>query len=226
MNVMRCWCGWWHRARGAMAVGLAILSTTVAAQALPPGCGDLGNHYGPFDFRVDKEKLGVVEHYHFTPAVESLKSGVTGQIGDDLDYTLRAFPNHHRALMAMIRLGQRDGVAKPRGARYTVACYVARAEAFKPDDGMVKMLAGVFLLQNGHDAEAAEKLEAAAKLEGGNANLHYNLGLAYFRLKKFDSALEHAHKAYALGFQLPGLRSMLERAGQWREPSSSANAAQ
>jgi hypothetical protein len=33
-----------------------------------------------------------------------------------------------------------------------------------------------------------------------------------------DRALEHAHRAYALGYPLPGLRNRLKRAGAWREP--------
>ena len=35
---------------------------------------------------------------------------------------------------------------------------------------------------------------------------NYNLGLVYYKTKQFKEANEHAHKAYALGFPLPGLK--------------------
>lgn len=210
--------------RLAVSAAAWLTGQIAVADGLPPDCGNFRNNYGPFDYRVDKKKLPIVEHYHFTPEVEMLRRGATAALGGDIDYTLRAFPNHHRALMAMMRLAERERKEKPRGARYTVSCYMARAEAFRPTDGMVKMLAGIYLLQKGQAADAVSKLEAAEELDGGNANLHYNLGLAYFKLKKFDEALEQAHKAYALGFNLPGLRSMLEKAGKWRDPQPKADA--
>jgi hypothetical protein len=37
-------------------------------------------------------------------------------------------------------------------------------------------------------------------------------------MKQFDKSLESAHRAYALGFPLPGLREKLKRAGKWQEP--------
>src|SRR5690349_7606114 len=51
------------------------------------GCGsasDAGG-YGPFDYRKDKNKLRLVEVFHFTPEVESLRRGESGYIGGDLD---------------------------------------------------------------------------------------------------------------------------------------------
>ena len=76
-------------------------------------CGSLQNGYGPYDYRSDKDKLRIVEQYHLTPEVVNLVAGSTGEIGDDLDYTLRAFPNHHVALMAMVKLGEKQKTAKP-----------------------------------------------------------------------------------------------------------------
>ena len=48
---------------------------------------------------------------------------------------------------------------------------------------------------------------------------NYNLGLVYYKTKQFKEANEHAHKAYALGFPLPGLKQLLVTAGKWQEPA-------
>ena len=98
-------------------------------------CGSLQNAYGPFDYRNDKDKLGVVEAYHFSTEVASLIKGKSGSLGGDIDYTLRAFPNHPRALMAMVQLGWREKTTKVSGAQYSVECYLHRAIRFRDDDG-------------------------------------------------------------------------------------------
>ena len=184
------------------------------------GCGSLQKQpggYGPHDYRVAKDKLPTVEQHHFDAGVETLTKQKTGLFGGDIDYTLRAFPNHHRALMAMVKLGLREKSSQARGARYTVECYLLRAETYQPDDGMVRMIYGLYYLKHGRPGDAVKKLEEARKIAGDDANVHYNLGLAYADLKKYDKALESAHIAYAKGFPLPGLKNRLRRAGVWRD---------
>jgi len=198
------------------AASLAV-STTAGAS---PECGSLQNPYGPFDYRTGKDHLKIVETYHFTPEVESLKSGNTASLGGDIDYTLRASPNHHRALAAMMNLGFKDHTQKPRGARYTIDCYFDRAIRFAPDDGEVQSLYGVYLARIGHNQDAVKAFENALKTEKHNPNVHYNLGLVYFELKDYSNALEHAHEAYRLGAVLPGLRNKLKEAGKWRDEAS------
>lgn len=202
-----------------VAVGLLSIQGVALAQELPYECGNFHNNYGPFDYRTAKAQLGVVEQYHFNAQTESLAGGQTGAVGADISYTLRAFPNHHRALLSMIRLGERDKRELPMGASHTVKCFLTRAEVFRPDDYVVKMLSGIYLMNKGDEKGAVEKLEAAERLESADPNLQYNLGLAYFRLGRFEDALAHAHKAYGMGFALPGLKNMLKRAGKWRDPA-------
>jgi tetratricopeptide (TPR) repeat protein len=72
-------------------------------------------------------------------------------------------------------------------------------------------------MKRGKSRDAVEQLEAAQAQVGNDSNVYYNLGLVYFDLKDYEKALESAHKAYAGGFPLPGLRNKLERAGVWRE---------
>lgn len=202
-----------------------VLQASIGHAQVDDRCGGLENGYGPFDYRSAKHKLGVVERHHFTRQVESLKRGSTSAYpGSDLDYTLRAFPNHHRALMAMMGLVAKEKSHRPRGANFEAECYFIRAERFRPDDGMVKMIYGLFLLRDGKDEAAVRKLEQARDSQENNANFHYNLGLAYFELKDYDKALASAHQAYAMNFPLPGLRDKLVRVGRWREPASKPKA--
>ena len=85
-------------------------------------CGDVyGYHYGPFDYlnRFNlKEQLDIVEIGHFTPNVENLEKGNTGPLGAELNYTLHAWPNHHRALTALAKLSIRDKTFRPQGASF------------------------------------------------------------------------------------------------------------
>ena len=123
------------------ARGLAVTTDSTTCGSLEKAPGG----YGPFDYRVSKDKLPLVEGYHFDSGVETLTKQKTGFFGGDIDYTLRAFPNHHRALMAMINLGVKEKAQKPRGANFTVDCYLMRAEQYQPDDGMVKAIFGIYL---------------------------------------------------------------------------------
>lgn len=180
-------------------------------------CGSLQNNYGPYDYWVDKDKLPIVEQYHFTSEIEQLRSGNTGYIGSDIGYTLRAFPNHPRALVALVYLGEKLKTDEPRGVGYKIYCFFERAIRFRPEDATVRMIYGTYLSKINKYHDALEQLEMSLKLKGGNANLHYNLGLVYFELGRYDESLEHAHIAYRLGFGLKGLRAKLERAGHWRD---------
>lgn len=180
-------------------------------------CGPLRNAYGPYDFRSDKDKLSIVEGAHLTPDVANLVKGATGAIGGDLDYTLRAIPNHPVALMAMVRLGAKEKSAKPRGAHYTVECYLYRANRFRNNDSTVKMIYATYLAKKGQNSEALSYLNEAVQLGGESANLYYNIGLVYLDLKQYDKALTNAHLAYQMGFPLPGLRDRLKKEGKWAE---------
>ena len=180
-------------------------------------CGALENHYGPFDYRTDKGKLTIVEQAHFTPSVESLTRGNTSTIGDDLAYTLRTFPNHHRALIAMMNLGFKLKTERAPGASHTVGCFFDRALRFRPDDPTVRMIYANYLSRHGKKDDAIKQLEIAQSLGASNANLDYNMGLAYFEVGDYEKSLGFAHRAYKGGFNLPGLKNKLVKAGKWRD---------
>ena len=201
---------------------LAVFTIPATFSQTVPGCGTLRSalQYGPYDARTDLDKLQLVLVPHFPPVVEALIRGDSQRFpGADIDYTLRAIPNYHRALLAMMRLGEREKTDKPRDVRYTVECWFQRAVAFRPDDALVRMLYSTYLNSKSRVPEATSQLEIATGYAKDNAFTHYNIGLHYFDLKNYDRALFQAHKAIALGFQQAELKDQLQRVGKWREPT-------
>lgn len=204
------------------ALGAAAAPTGAEPGDKPRNCGgDLHNHYGPFDYRHTRgPTLSLVEDSHFTPGVESLTEPVSTSlktIAGDIGYTLRAFPNHHRALLAMMRLGEQRKTDFPPSAGYTVECYFMRAVRFTPDDTVVRGLYAQYLIKRNRNDDAMRQMEAAAHYAGDNPLSHYNIGLIYFDLGRYDRALEEAHKAQALGFERSDLAQKLKRIGKWQE---------
>jgi tetratricopeptide (TPR) repeat protein len=189
-----------------------------SAQPAARSCGKLDNAYGPYDYRSDKDKLPIVEGAHFTAEVESLVRGLTGPPGGDIDYTLRAFPNHHRALSSMMRLGERLRVNQVPAARMEVECYFMRAVWFRPDDTIVRQLYAIYLGRKGRKSDAMQQLQAAKEQGRDIAFTRYNIGLVYMDLGEHALALQEAHAAAALGFERPELRDRLLAAGKWTEP--------
>jgi tetratricopeptide (TPR) repeat protein len=206
----------------AILTGVLSLFAGVALAQVPSDslsasqCGTLKNAYGPFDYRTSRSQLEVVENFHFGPDVEQLRRGKsTYDLAGDLDYTLRASPNHHRALVSLTNLAVRTGASKLPGNNYPVDCYFERALRFANDDGLVRIIYGVYLYRTGKKKDALRTLEDARRFENDNPNLHYNLGLVYFDLHDIPHALESAQTAYRLGAQLPGLKNKLKAAGVW-----------
>lgn len=197
-------------------IACTLLGMSAPVLAAKTGyCGELKNHYGPFDYRTrGPDGFELVEHAHFNEAVENGVSGVTGPIGGDIDYTLRAIPNHPRALETLGRISLRAKVVQMPGAHFPTECYFDRAIRFAPDDGVVRAVYGNYLASLGRTAEAVRMFQAGADLAPGNATINYNLGLLYMKTKNYDKAAEYAQKAYALGFPLPGLRNQLAQVGK------------
>lgn len=181
-------------------------------------CGDLKNGYGPFDYRKRAEfasEFETVEMAHFTADVENGIKGSSGYIGGDLDYTLRAIPNHIRALGAMVRTAQTQKTIKVSGANYPVECYFNRALRLAPDDGAVYSAYGNFLFGQGKTEQAFAMYRQAASLNPEDPTIAYNLGLAYFKKKDYEQALKFAKIAYSKNFPLPGLKQRLTEVGKW-----------
>ena len=215
-------------------VSLMFFSFPVVAQVNASLCGPLGNGFGPYDYRSDyyvsapgdqethQYKRALVDGAHFTRRVELLmgaqSGGQIGPPGGDLDYTLRAFPNHHRALISVMKYGEKQKSQKPEGLRYDVECYFERAVRFQPNDAIARMLYATFLTKNNRVPEAVAQLEISTVVAKDNAFTHYNVGLVYFDMKNYGKALAQAHRAQALGFERTELRELLKGVKQWQEP--------
>lgn len=193
-----------------------LLAITTNLQAANNFCGELDayDQFGPFDYRTTtKENLDLVESEHFTQRIKNLERG---NLGDDISYLLVRFPNHYPALQTLVKLSLREKELKPLGAHYSVECFFDRAIRFRPGDGVVRMLYANYLLKvKGRAEEALEQYQEAVRIQPEHANINYNIGLLYLKIKNYEQSVVHAKKAYKLGFPLPGLRNKLKRAGKW-----------
>lgn len=201
------------------SVAIFIISTIAINLHAAPHCGEITRKRfsAPYDYIDPDQKpyLELVESAHFTPNIETLRHGNSGTLGGELSYTLIQFPNHHRALAAFSKLSLRDKTLKPAGAHYTVWCFFDRAIRFKPNDALVRMLLGNYLLKAGQADKATEQLQIAVDLQPEDPTINYNLGLLYMQKKNYEQAKIYAKKAYELGFPLPGLKNQLVKAGKW-----------
>jgi tetratricopeptide (TPR) repeat protein len=211
---------------GPLAIVLlcALAQPAALAQA-PSGCGSLDNAYGPYDYRTDRTKLPIVDGAHFTPKVEALIAGESGRLGGDLDYTLRAFPNHHRALLALMRYAQKVRSPQPQDLPRPVECYYDRALRFRPDDIVARMIYAKFLGTQSRRADAMAQLARAEQDARDSGLSHHNIGLIYLEIGDPAKARQQAHRAIALGHPATALREELVRAGQWAEPADAAASA-
>ena len=187
-------------------------------------CGSIENAYGPYDYTNPdhfKNKLPIVERSHFSPETEQLKGIVNQRLGEaigdrhvagSIDYTLRAFPNHHRALYAMARYHV-QGRQRAMPMRYSAECYFDRAIRFRPDDPSVRVIFGYYNAKTGQIEIAIEQYHKALSLGPESAEAHYNLGLIYLEQEQYDAAVKHARRSYELGFPLPWLNDKLIRLG-------------
>lgn len=211
---------------GVLGLGLAIAVASPGALAAVDDpilagagiCGTLENPFGPFDYRTSPpDRRSLVERFHFTSKVEQLKSGESGPLGADLNYTLQVFPNHPRALYSVSRYSIRNKTQRLPGARYPAECYFDRAIRFTPQDPQVRALYADFLIKWQRPEDARKQLIAAEKMKIPSADIYYNLGLAWTDLKEYDKALPLAKRAYAGGIQFTALRDRIKKAGAWRD---------
>lgn len=215
-----------------------------------------GNPYdsggiGPYDINdptIPPEKIDIVVRLHFTPYMEEMaingsttrraaqveETGGQERLASNLDYTLRAIPNHARALYAMgmwqLRLREQSmdeflGIKLIWNFK-SAECYFKRAIMFSPGDGQVYLAYAIFRHKQGNTELALENYREAIRLMPDAAEAHYSIGLLYVEMKEFAAARQHAWKAYELGYPLPGLRNALQRRGEWQAaPQSSGESA-
>jgi tetratricopeptide (TPR) repeat protein len=205
--------------RSLVVLVLGCLGHPAVAQVVA-GCGDLSNAYGPFDYRdpvVRAERLPIVESNHFTPQVEALTSGQSGALEADISYTLRAFPNHPRALNAAGRFALKGGrFSSP--VIPTADCFFKRAIQFRQDDYVVRMVFANYLSKRGDKNSAQEQYEEALRLAPEDPEVNYNAGLFFVERGDLVRAKQAADVAYGGGYPLPGLRKKIQAAESRAKP--------
>lgn len=195
----------------------------MAAWVAPPAraaefdCGELTNAYGPYDYiNTDHRRryLPVVENHHFDFNVETLSRGKSGSVLGDLDYTLRAFPNHHRALRSMARYQLKNG--RPSGTAFrSVECYFDRAKRLNPRDAEVYAIHGWYLHQRGDLEAALIQYREAEKLKTLAIDRDYHIGMLLFDMKRYAEARQYAERAYRRKYPDDELRERLKQVNHW-----------
>lgn len=189
-------------------------------------CNGLRAGFGPYDY-LDRnrltQQLRLVEGAHFDVNVETLSGGAKSGTGNplpDLEYTLRAFPNHHRALNTVITYDLRKNKTFTSKRLSPAECYLQRAINFSPKDANAHMLYAIFLHRGLRYTDAMKEYEAAQKLSPNNPQVMYNYSLLLVDLKRYEEARSHAVNLYAQGFPLQGLKKRLQAAGHWDKQAS------
>ena len=181
-------------------------------------CAGENENFGPFDYLQRQSlqaQLNIVESYHFTPDIEQLRKGKTGTSSlGDIDYTLRAWPNHHRALYSVVQY-RINTFKQNNHLRFPPAeCYLQRAMKFSPEDATVHMLYGILLQRLDYREQALKEYEKAREIDPNNVQVKYNLALLLVELRRYTEAKAYADELYGRGFPLPGLKDNLKAAGQ------------
>lgn len=215
-----------------VALVAAIRSPVALAAVGSAECGSLENGVGPYDYRSTATNIKrLVERPHFDDQNVAVMRGQTrargNEVMDDLHYTLRAFPNHPGALVAIDRLGRLMKTEKPFARAYKLECYYIRGQRMANDDPMVYYSYGMYLNNRGRKAEAKIQFDKAvelyaAKEDSMTPNMLYNLGLVYFEFGAYDEALSYAQRAAERGYTLPGLKTKLKGVGRWKESPAPA----
>ncbi len=181
--------------------------------------------YGPWDYTKPEErsKIPIVEEHHFTADVQYLIKGhSTNDLMGDINYTLIAVPNHHKALLSVIRYQMQlnNNLARRNtGMPNSVECYLQRAINFNPKDYTSFVLYAYFLKEIGQLEKSAEIYEKALEISPNNPKIEYSYALLLIDLKKYDKSVEFARNAYTHSHNRApkGLKNKLIKLGFWKD---------
>jgi tetratricopeptide (TPR) repeat protein len=177
-----------------------------------PCTGSGTANFGPFDYRTDKNRLPIVENYHFTPEMEQLRFRRLQDSMGNVRYTITKFPNHHRALYTAVRFSLMDAETKLK-RKHPAECFLQRAIAFRRNDAVPYQLFGLYLHRLDQTEKAMEYYRKAEELSPQDPMLQYNIALVLLDQNKPEEAAKYAGMAYGAGVTLPGLKKRLQAAG-------------
>lgn len=217
-----------HRVPRSRALFMALLLSTVATTATAAGRGNAPwvgetlegiacngpgvQGYGPWDYRRDRDKLKIVEAYHFNREIEQLRYRRLRDSIAEVRFVLVKGPNHHRALYSAVRFSLMDTDRRLK-KKFPAECFLQRAINYVPDDPVPYQLFGLYLHRLDQMEEALKFYRRAESLAPNDPMLQYNIGLLLTDMHKYDEALSRAEAAYGAGVTLPGLRDQLAAQG-------------
>ena len=201
--------------RGAITSGLlaAILATSLARAQ---GTGSVVGTYDYYAAAASPQTLQTlknVESFHIEPGRDRMKKRNYPGALQDFEFILNYFPNHPIALALVSDLCDLNW----KSPQCDPEPYFERAFQINPKAAQTWAVYGLHLQRIKSNDKAIDAYKRSLALNPASMNAHYNLGLAYVDLKRFDLANQHAQAAYALGYPLPGLKDKLVRAGQWKD---------
>jgi tetratricopeptide (TPR) repeat protein len=215
---------------GVLAVLLLVLLTVMGPPpAMAEDCGPvpLPGAAGPYDY-VDSKfswNLNDISQNHWVPYQREMANNRLQHALAQLYYLLVRVPNHYPGLFELGRIAQLHpgvtyvpalaGMNETLAFPATPECYFDRAFRYRPKDPTLRMLFGLYYHKIHKLQEAVVQYEKAEAMDPESSEIQYNMGLVYFDLKDYESAVSHAQKAYKLGYPLAGLRKKLVAAGKW-----------
>jgi tetratricopeptide (TPR) repeat protein len=211
---------------------IKILLVSFLYQGLAHACDlNLSNSVGPWDYydsinnvRNGENPMGNIKrvtNVHLTPGMLRLEKRASGTFSGDIDYTLRAIPNHPAGLDLASRLEKRlsqpgaelTNLLKYERPKHTAECYFKRAIALAPNRSYTYVVYGIHLHRFGKYEDASKAYAQALALGSDTIETNYNYGLSLVKSGRFAEAEQQAKIAYQGGFPLPGLRNMLQQQG-------------
>ena len=174
--------------------------------------------YGPYDYVTERDRSYIVEQYHFGPESENLVKPMQDNFPGDFDYTLRAIPNHHRALLTITRyqIELNKKIKKTQKLLSPVECYFQRAINFSPSDAATQSLYANYLHKIGENQKSDQWYKKAVNLSPDNAKILYSYGLFLIDTNELEQAYKIALEAYKDPKTPPKLKEILIEKGQWK----------
>lgn len=191
---------------------IRLLAAFIAILIAYPAIATEPHDYFGGDYKP--QLLRSVNRHHLGPVTKAIDRGEAPWGG--IDFMLRYFPNHPRALYLLTRLATKTneyGRAEE---------YFHKAIRLYPDTPTTYLIYGIFLHKTGKLASSIEQYKKAIKLDPQNSEIYYNLGLAYFDKGDHKKAYQYGRDAYIRGYPLPGLKNKLKNAKAW-EPIQEAD---
>ena len=181
---------------------------------------------GPYDYlitsQLNKKKLSIISHHHLTREVLNHIKGKTTSIPADLDFAIRVFPNHHIALLSLLRYKIKLDKKIIKKEKWhpeppaPIECYFQRALNFSAKDTTTMALYAYYLKKIGRLHKSAKIYRKAIRLAPNNSKIAYSYSLLLIKLKKYDEAVEQAKKAYQYGHPPNNLKNKLKKLGLWK----------